>query len=140
MAKTSKRSTRGFSNDVMDLAQGRPIAAAAAAAAAVGAGVFLWSRRNQISNQISDLSDQISEWTENMRSGSSSGDWSEREDTAGTATLGQVGKRSTDRTSSSERGMSETGGGNASLGKQSGGGRTTGSGSGRRRVRPAPTT
>ena len=27
------------------------------------AGVFLWSRRNQISDQL-DLSDQIGEWTE----------------------------------------------------------------------------
>ena len=41
---------------------------AAAAAAAVGAGVFLWSKRNQISEQLSNLSDQISDWTESMRS------------------------------------------------------------------------
>ena len=139
MAKTSKRNTRGFRSDVMDLAQDRPIATAAAAAAAVGAGVFLWSRRTQISNQLSDLSDQITEWAENMRSGSS-GDWSQEDDMAGTTTLGQASTRSAGRTSSSERGISETGGGNASLGRQSGGGGTTGSGSGRRRVRPAPTT
>ena len=42
--------------------------AAAAAAAAVGAGVFLWSRRNRISDQISSLADQISEWREGMSS------------------------------------------------------------------------
>jgi hypothetical protein len=54
-----------------DTARDRPFAAAATAAAAVGAGVFLWSRRNQISDQISSLADQISEWREGM---SSSGD------------------------------------------------------------------
>ena len=47
----------------------RPIAAAAAAAGAAAAGLFLWSRRAQISNQLSSLSDQIGEWTENMGSG-----------------------------------------------------------------------
>jgi hypothetical protein len=52
----------------MDSARERPMAAAATAAAAVGAGVFLWSKRNQISEQLSNLSDQISDWTENMRS------------------------------------------------------------------------
>ena len=54
-----------------DTARDRPFAAAATDAAAVGAGVFLWSRRNQISDQISSLADQISEWREGM---SSSGD------------------------------------------------------------------
>jgi len=51
-----------------DTAKDRPFATAAAAAAAVGAGVFLWSRRNQISDQLSSLSDQISEWREGMSS------------------------------------------------------------------------
>ena len=51
-----------------DSARERPFAAAATAAAAVGAGVFLWSRRNQISEQISGLADQISEWREGMSS------------------------------------------------------------------------
>ena len=49
-------------------ARDRPVASAAVAAAAVGAGVFLWSRRDQISNQLSQLSDQIGQWTENMQS------------------------------------------------------------------------
>ena len=53
-----------------DTAKDRPFATAAAAAAAVGAGVFLWSRRNQISEQLSNLSDQISEWREGMSSDS----------------------------------------------------------------------
>ena len=60
-----------YSNGWMDSARERPFAAAATAAAAVGAGVFLWSRRNQISDQISNLSDQIGDWTSNMQPGSS---------------------------------------------------------------------
>ena len=41
-----------------------PLAAAAAVGSAVAAGVFLWSRRNQISDQIGGLADQVSEWRE----------------------------------------------------------------------------
>ena len=52
-------------------ARENPLAAAAAVGGAVAAGVFLWSRRNQISDQIGNLSDQISEWREGF---SSSGD------------------------------------------------------------------
>jgi hypothetical protein len=55
-----------------ETAKDRPFATAAAAAAAVGAGVFLWSRRNQITDQLSNLSDQISEWREGTPSDSSS--------------------------------------------------------------------
>jgi len=51
-----------YSSDWMDSVRERPMASAAAAAAAVGAGVFLWSKRNQISEQIGRLSDQISDW------------------------------------------------------------------------------
>jgi hypothetical protein len=55
-----------------ETAKERPFATAAAAAAAVGAGVFLWSRRNQITDQLSSLTDQISEWREGMSSDSGS--------------------------------------------------------------------
>ena len=55
-----------------DSAKERPLTTAAAAAGAVAAGVFLWSKRNQISDQISRLSDQITDWTKDMRSGNSS--------------------------------------------------------------------
>src|SRR3954452_18910401 len=96
----SSRSNRGSDWGVMDMARERPIAAAAAAAGAAAAGLFLWSKRAQISNQLSSLSDQIGEWTENMGSNWSSGD----DDTAGLTSTG-----------SRTRGMSETGGGNASL-------------------------
>ena len=47
--------------------------AAAAVGGAVAAGVFLWSRRNQISDQIGNLSDQISEWREGSSSTTSDG-------------------------------------------------------------------
>ena len=75
MARNSNRSKNNnptgrnqYSSDWMDTVKDRPIATAAVAAASVGAGVFLWSKRNMISNQLSNLSDQISEWTESMRS------------------------------------------------------------------------
>lgn len=39
-----------------------PFTAAVAAGGAVAAGVFLWSRRNQISDRIGSLSDQVADW------------------------------------------------------------------------------
>ena len=103
MARNNQRSRNNnpsgrnqYSGGVMDMARDRPFAAAGMAAAAVGAGVFLWSKRNQISEQISNLSDQFSEWSQNM--GSSSSDFAE-DDTAGLTT----GKsRSGNRKSQSE--------------------------------------
>ena len=80
MAKTNNRSggNRGGSNrsrnnnpsgrnqysdwGVLDMARERPMAAAAVAAGAAAAGLFLWSKRTQISDQLSNLSDQFSEW------------------------------------------------------------------------------
>ena len=53
---------------MMNTARDNPIATAAAIGGAVAAGIFLWSRRNQISEQIGDLADQISEWREGMGS------------------------------------------------------------------------
>ena len=118
-----------YSSDwgVPELVRDRPFAAAAAAAGAAAAGLFLWSRRAQISNQLSSLSDQISDWTQNMTSG---------DDTGGLATEQSDLQSST----SSQRGMSETGGGNASLGRSSGGGGSRGSASGRGRAQSTPTT
>src|SRR5438046_9190500 len=107
---------------VMDMARERPFAAAAAAAGAAAAGLFLWSRRQQISNQLSNLSDQIGEWTENLDTGGG-------DDTAGLTTTGS--------TATNRRGMSETGGGNASLGRRSGGGGVRSTASGRGRTRAA---
>ena len=121
---------------VMDVARERPFAAAAAAAGAAAAGLFLWSRRAQISNQLSSLSDQIGEWSENMSSSwSSSGD-----DTGGLATSGQSSNSTGSSSRTSNAGMSETGGGNASLGRSSGGGGSSGSASGRGRARSSAAT
>ena len=107
-----------YSSDwgVMEMARERPIAAAAVAAGAAAAGLFLWTKRSQISDQLSSLSDQFSEWTQGM--GSSSEDF---DDTGGLTTSSQ--------SSSRQRGMSETGGGNASRGG------STGSASGRGRAK-----
>ena len=114
-----------YSSDWMSTVKERPMTAAAVAAASVGAGVFLWSKRNQISEQLSNLSDQISEWTESMRSG----DLEEEFDTSGAATgrtssrtSRTTGSRSTSTRSKSSSGMSETGGGNASRGAHLGSG------------------
>ena len=90
---------------VMEMARERPLTAAATAVGAAAAGLFLWSRRSQIGNQLSNLSDQIGEWTENMRSGNEFGD----------------GTEGLTASTSSKRGMSETGAGSASLGRSSGG-------------------
>ena len=118
---------------VMEIARERPFAAAAAAAGAAAAGLFLWSKRTQISDQISHLSEQISE-----RFGG--GEFDEFDDTAGLTTSASTGSRPTGTRgrSTSRRGMSETGGGNASLGRVSGGSGTTGSASGRGRARSKP--
>lgn len=51
---------------VMSTARDNPLATAAAVGGAVAAGVFLWSRRNQITDQISGLANQISEWREGI--------------------------------------------------------------------------
>ena len=126
-----------FSSDwgVLEMARERPVTAAAVAAGTAAAGLFLWSKRAQISDQISHLSDQISEW----RSG---GEFDEFDDTAGLTTSNSTGSRPTGTRgrSTSRRGMSETGGGNASFGRVSGGSGTTGSPSGRGRARSTPTT
>jgi hypothetical protein len=59
---------------MMSTARDNPLAAAAAVGGAVAAGVFLWSRRNQISDQIGSLADQISEWRDGMGSNGSFSD------------------------------------------------------------------
>lgn len=103
MPKSNSRSRNDRSDwGVMEMARERPIAAAAAAAGAAAAGLFLWSKRNQISHQISNLSDQIGEWTENMAP--TSGNSARIDDTAGLTTTRSnmrsgAGSRSGNRTS-----------------------------------------
>ena len=57
----------------LDSAKDRPFTAAAAIGGAVAAGVFLWSKRNQISDQLEGLSGQLNEWRENMTGGDAGG-------------------------------------------------------------------
>ena len=57
-----------YSNGWIDSARDNPLTTAAAVGGAVAAGVFLWSRRNQITDQIGHLSDQISDWREGASS------------------------------------------------------------------------
>ena len=45
-----------------------PLATAATVGGAIAAGVFLWSRRNQISEQIGEVSERISDWRDGMAS------------------------------------------------------------------------
>lgn len=81
MATNNRRGNRGGNRGRNNNPEGRnqysglsgrarenPLAAAAAVGGAVAAGVFLWSRRNQISDQIGHLSDQISEWRDGFQS------------------------------------------------------------------------
>ena len=53
---------------MMGTARANPVTTAAAVGGAVAAGVFLWSRRNRITDQIGNLADTISEWREGMKS------------------------------------------------------------------------
>ena len=118
---------------VMEMARERPFAAAAAAAGAAAVGLFAWSRRTAISNQLSNLSDQIGEWREGMWSG-------EAETVDDTAGLTTASRSTMSSTSSRQRGMSETGGGNASLGRRSGGNGIRSNASSRGRAKGIPST
>ncbi|MEO8175725.1 MAG: hypothetical protein ABI626_03605 [Sphingomicrobium sp.] len=55
-----------YDSGFMSIARERPVTAAATAAGVVAAGVFLWSKRAQISEQLSQISDQIGEWSEDI--------------------------------------------------------------------------
>jgi hypothetical protein len=125
MARNDSRGRGGRNNNpsgrnqysdwgVMEMVRERPIAAAAAAAGAAAAGVFLWSKRSQIGNQLNTLSDQIGDWTQTMSS-SHSNDEFPIDDTARLTTTGKSSRRSTAARNRSKtappRGMSETGGG-----------------------------
>ena len=114
------RGSRGRNNNpegrnqysgMMSTARENPIATAAAVGGAVAAGVFLWSRRSQISDQISNLSDQISEWRDGM---GSSGDFSDNSEIAtepfmASATSGKRGKKSQAEISEEALTLKETG-------------------------------
>ena len=74
---TNNRGRRGRNNNpdgrnqysgMIGTARANPVSTAAAVGGAVAAGMFLWSRRNQISDQICGLADQVSGWREDMQS------------------------------------------------------------------------
>ena len=56
---------------MIGIAQSNPITTAAAVGGAIATGIFLWSRRNQLSGQITNLAEQVNEWRE--RRGSDQG-------------------------------------------------------------------
>ena len=62
MARKNDRS-RNRSKGIFDMARERPVAAVAAAAGAAATGLFLWSKRAQIGDQLGQISDQIGEWS-----------------------------------------------------------------------------
>ena len=86
---------------VMSTARDNPLAAAAVAGGAIAAGVFLWSRRNQMSNQINGLADQITEWRE--------GTATDRGLTAENRGSGRAGRRSQAEISEEALTLKETG-------------------------------
>ena len=107
----------------MDTARERPVAAAAAAAAAVGASVFLWSRRSQISDQLNNLSDQIGEWSETMsaRGGTEEFEMAGGESSfAGSSASGSFADRSPGGSASGQFSGGGTSGGNFSGSPSSG--------------------
>lgn len=74
-----------YSSDwgVLELARERPLTAAAVAAGAAAVGLFAWSRRSQISDQLSGLTEQFSEWRDSQGWGSGNDSF---DDTAGLTT------------------------------------------------------
>ena len=72
-----RRGRRGRNNNpegrnqysgMIGTARANPITTAAAVGGVVATGVFLWSRRNEISDQITNLADTIREWREGTES------------------------------------------------------------------------
>ena len=113
---SSNRSSRGNRSEggVAEIARDRPFTAAVTAAAAVGAGVFLWSRRNQISDQISNLSDQFGEWRDTIGSEpkfetESAGDFSGSDDFAAAKPARGAGQKSQQQIAEEALSLKETG-------------------------------
>lgn len=73
---TQRRSNRSSSSESwMSSAKKHPMATAAAAAGAAGAvaaGAFLWTKRREVSDQMSRMGRKASEWVDEMASKSSS--------------------------------------------------------------------
>ena len=113
---------------LIGMARGRPATTAAVAAGAAAAGVFLWSKRDRNSEQLSNISDQIGEWTESRRPER------ELEMAGGEASFaGESGARAADRSARPAAARrAATSGGEVGSGTMSGGSLDTGpSGRGR---------
>ena len=122
-----------------ETAREKPLATAVTIGAAAAAGAFLWSRRNQISEQLSDLSEQIGEWTDGLNFGGNT-EGQQFESIGASGSTGRQTSGSSTGSSGGTSGMSETGGGNASIGRRNGGGGSMGSASGRGRAQSRSTT
>ena len=66
--RNNNPSGRNQYSGVIGTARGNPLATAAVIGGAIAAGVLLWSRRNQVSDQIGNLTDQLSDWRDSIRS------------------------------------------------------------------------
>lgn len=100
-----------YSSSVISAARENPLTTAAALGGAVAAGVFLWSRRNQISDQIGNLADQISEWREGMTSDSdfTAEDSGSNEPFIASSSTGRRGRKSQKQFSEEALTLKETG-------------------------------
>jgi len=70
----------------MGAARSNPLAAAAVVSGAIAGSLFFWARRNQISDQIGSLADQLDEWREGMTPGGDVG----ADDVPATSTAGRT--------------------------------------------------
>jgi len=86
---------------VIEMARERPFTAAATAVGAAAAGLFLWSRRTQISDQMSDLSNRFGEWSDTMRSNGEGGDFSSDSDST-SASSASPSRRTSSRKNQTE--------------------------------------
>lgn len=107
-----------YSGGWMSSARDNPVTTAAVAAGAAAAGIFLWSRRNQISDQLSQLGEQIGEWRESMTTSSTRefemADGESLSDGSSTSSA-----KSRQSSPSRNRPTGKTGAGNASMGANS---------------------
>ncbi len=73
-AGNGRRSGRNNNPEGRNQYSRSPLATAATVGGAVAAGIFLWSRRNQISEQIGNLAEQVGEWRDGFASNRTSFD------------------------------------------------------------------
>ena len=134
----NERRRRSRSNEgaggVIGMARERPMAAAAVAAGAAAAGLFLWTKRTQISSQISNLSDQIGEWADTIGSSDAGVLAGISDGPAGVTTKGQ---RSEARSTARVRSTMDEASGKAGSGSPSSSGTATSNAGGRVRTQPS---